>query len=135
MTRRWGDELFLAIAHPARRAILDALLERDEVGASDLATRIGASPSSLSQHLAVLKSVALVDDRKDGRHVYYRLTPEPLLEVIAWMQTFESKWRSRLDALARYLDGPAGRSPSSAPTHASAPGTVEKATRTPRRKA
>jgi DNA-binding transcriptional ArsR family regulator len=102
--RRLSDDLFLAIAHPVRREILEALAEADSVPVADLQVRTGLSASALSQHLAVLRSAGLVQDEKQGRKVSYRLTPEPLLEVISWMLRFQETWASRLDALGRYLD-------------------------------
>lgn len=118
--RRRSDELFLAIAHPARRDILEHLAEVEVSPVFSLQTRAGLRPSALSQHLRVLKDAGLVADERQGRNVRYRLTPEPLFEVLEWMLAFHETWRSRLDALGRHLDhldrpGSPGKSGSNEP--------------------
>lgn len=61
-----------ALAHPSRLLILDAL-ERREVCVCDLTKLVGADQSTVSKHLALLKQAGLVEDRKDGVMVYYKL--------------------------------------------------------------
>jgi ArsR family transcriptional regulator len=61
-----------ALAHPSRLMILEAL-EGREVCVCDLTDLIGADQSTVSKHLAVLKQAGLVEDRKDGVMVYYKL--------------------------------------------------------------
>lgn len=102
--RQLSDALFLAVAHPARRRILELLLERDETPVGELRVHFAMSLPALSQHLRVLREAGLVADRREGRTVRYRLTPEPLLEVVAWMQDFALAWRGQLDRLGAYLE-------------------------------
>ncbi|MGE0481717.1 MAG: ArsR/SmtB family transcription factor [Phycisphaerae bacterium] len=61
-----------ALAHPSRLMILEALEER-EVCVCDLTELVGADQSTVSKHLALLKQAGLVEDRKDGVMVYYKL--------------------------------------------------------------
>jgi DNA-binding transcriptional ArsR family regulator len=103
--RTYSDALFLAIAHPVRRAMLERIADRDEVGVSELRTQFTEMTfSALSQHLKVLKDAGLIADRRDGRAIFYHLTPEPLFEVIQWMQHFQSMWQTRLDKLGQFLE-------------------------------
>jgi DNA-binding transcriptional ArsR family regulator len=102
--RRTADQLYMAIAHPARRQILELLLERSEVSAGELHAHFRTTPSATSQHLRVLREAALVAERREGRSILYRLTPEPLLEVAAWMQAFARSWQGRLDRLDDVLN-------------------------------
>jgi DNA-binding transcriptional ArsR family regulator len=103
--RQYSDELFLAIAHPLRRALLESITEREEIGVSELRMLFPEMTfSALSQHLKTLKDAGLIADRRAGRTIHYRLTPEPLLEVITWMQHFQATWQHRLDRLGTYLD-------------------------------
>ena len=60
------NDVFHAIAHPARRTIL-ILLRTGEKRASELAEPFGVSFSAVSQHLKILKEAALVDERREGR--------------------------------------------------------------------
>ncbi|UCD29648.1 MAG: winged helix-turn-helix transcriptional regulator [Planctomycetota bacterium] len=60
-----------ALAHPSRLLILDALKEKDQC-VCELTELVGADQSTVSKHLAILKNVGLVEDRKEGAMVYYR---------------------------------------------------------------
>lgn len=93
----------MAIAHPLRRAILEACLLEEEVPVARLVDRLQSSPSALSQHLRNLKDAGLLADRKEGRNVYVRITPEPLLEVIQFVDHVKAAWEARLDRLGAYL--------------------------------
>lgn len=104
MPRQESDALFLAIAHPSRRLVLELLLEHDELSAGTLLTFVPVTFPALSQHLRVLVDADLVSVRAEGRHRYYRLEPKPLLEVAAWMHGFESAWRDHPDRLGDHLD-------------------------------
>lgn len=96
-------DVFAAIAHPARRAMLSALL-RGERSAGELAEPFEMTFGAVSQHLKVLEEAELVMVRREGRHRYYRLAPEPIREVEAWAAAFRAYFEGRLDALGDYLD-------------------------------
>src|SRR3954454_7700769 len=97
------SDVFLAIAHPARRAILDDL-RRGELPVSALAEPHDMTLPAVSQQLRVLRRAGLVTERRQGRQRYYRLTPEPLEEVHHWMRRYEKFWTTRLRKLGKYLD-------------------------------
>lgn len=61
-----------AMAHPTRLFIVDHLSRR-KACVAELTGLIGADMSTVSKHLAVLKSAGIVDDRKQGAQVYYAL--------------------------------------------------------------
>ena len=61
-----------AMAHPSRLLLLEAL-EAKERCVCDLTALVGADQSTVSKHLAVLKQAGLVEDRKEGVMVYYRV--------------------------------------------------------------
>lgn len=61
-----------ALAHPSRLMILEAL-ENREVCVCDLTELVGADQSTVSKHLALLKQAGLVEDRKEGVLVFYKL--------------------------------------------------------------
>ena len=93
--REFKANVFAALAHPTRIAIVDELRD-GEVSAGELADRLGAEPSNLSQHLAVLRDRDIVVRRKDGTQVYYALRDPVLLKV--------------LDVLKRYFNAHLRRS-------------------------
>lgn len=73
-TYRAAAELFGAFADPNRLRMLDALRAAGELCVSDLTEVTGMSQSAVSHALKLLRDRRLVDARRDGRHIYYRLT-------------------------------------------------------------
>ncbi|MDR3416355.1 MAG: metalloregulator ArsR/SmtB family transcription factor [Nevskia sp.] len=102
------SDVFHAIAHPARRAILVKLRD-GERAASELAEPFRMTLGAISQHLRALEEAKLVSVRRDGRHRLYRLHPGPLEDVLSWIDGFAVYFGQRLDALGEYLDGKHGR--------------------------
>jgi DNA-binding transcriptional ArsR family regulator len=97
-------DVFQAIAHPARRQLLDALLE-GERPVRELATLFDSSRPATSQHLRLLLDAGLVAERRAGRENLYRLTPEPLSAVGDWVAFYERFWSTRLSALRTVVEG------------------------------
>lgn len=96
-------DVFLAIADPTRRAILDQL-RTGELPVKQLAEPFAMSLPAISQHLQVLCEVGLVQMRKAGRQRLYRLNPEPLKQVSDWVADYEQFWQEKLAALNNYLE-------------------------------
>lgn len=97
------DSTATAIADPVRRAILDLLRAAPQT-AGNIAAHFPISRPAISRHLRVLRESGLVHDELVGRHRHYRLDPEPLAELTAWLTGLvvpeHPTWSSRLDALA-----------------------------------
>jgi len=94
---------FEVVAEPARRALLDLLLDGPRpVG--ELVARSGLSQPNTSRHLRVLREAGLVDARPDGQRRLYALRPEGLAELVRWVAPYQRLWQSSLDALERHLD-------------------------------
>jgi len=91
-------DAFNAVAEVSRRALLDAL-GTEEATVGDLVDRLGLSQPQVSKHLAVLRAVALVSVRVDGRRRWYRVNRPALQPVFEWVRNFESTWNNRLDRL------------------------------------
>jgi len=102
------NDVFHAIAHPARRAIL-LTLKRGERPASELAEPFRMTFAAISQHLRVLEDADLVRVRRDGRQRLYKLDPRPLRDVVTWADEFAAFFGQRLDALGTYLDRKHGK--------------------------
>ena len=94
---------FEALAEPNRRRILDALLA-GERPAGELGSALAISQPGVSKHLRLLREAGLVRSRAEGQRRLYRLAPEQLVEVDAWLEPYRRLWVSRLDALARHLE-------------------------------
>ena len=70
------------------------------------------SQPALSQHLAVLRRANLVTQRRDGRRRLYRINPEPLREIVDWLEHYHRFWDAKLDALGALLDREAVAAPA-----------------------
>ncbi|GAA1116257.1 ArsR/SmtB family transcription factor [Nocardiopsis composta] len=95
--------VFEVLAEPRRRRILD-ILRTGEQRVGDLVDRLRLSQPAVSKHLAVLRGAGLVEVRVDAQRRWYRLRPEPLEELDAWLAPYRTLWEDRLDALERRLD-------------------------------
>ncbi|WP_341527116.1 metalloregulator ArsR/SmtB family transcription factor [Nostoc sp. UHCC 0302] len=96
-------DVFVAIADPTRRALLDSL-RAGEQSVKQLAEPFAMSLPAISQHLQVLCEANLVQMRKAGRQRLYRLNSEPLKLVSDWVAYYEQFWQVKLDALGSYLE-------------------------------
>ncbi|HET9368844.1 MAG TPA: metalloregulator ArsR/SmtB family transcription factor [Vicinamibacterales bacterium] len=94
---------FEVLAEPNRRAIL-SLLGSAEQSVGEIERRLRIPQPTVSKHLRVLREAGLVESSVDAQRRLYRLRPEPLQEVDAWLAQFRRFWSRHLDALERHLD-------------------------------
>lgn len=94
---------FSIVAEPARRQILD-LLRDGERSVGELVAELGMSQPAVSKHLRVLRESGLVDVRARAQLRLYRLRPEPLAEIDAWLAPYRRLWKGSLDRLERHLE-------------------------------
>ena len=85
--RRFKADIFQALAHPTRIAILE-LLGKGELSAGILIEKLGMEQANVSQHLAVLRAKQLVSNRKVGNQVFYSVRDPILIEVLKLMRTY-----------------------------------------------
>src|SRR4051812_24469133 len=74
-------ELFKTLSHPTRLRILDTLRD-GELTVGDVQERLGVAQSTASQHLAALRARDLVEARRDGTSVWYRVTDRTVWQVL-----------------------------------------------------
>jgi len=94
---------FEVLAEPNRRLILD-LLRHAERPVSDLVELMNVSQPAVSKHLKVLRDAGMVASRVQAQRRMYRICPEPLADVDAWLSSFRPMWESSLTALEQHLD-------------------------------
>ena len=94
---------YAALAEPHRRQILD-LLRGGERTVGDLVERLELSQPGVSKHLKLLREAGLVSVRAAGQQRLYRLEPEELAALDAWLAPFRTFWAERLDALDDHLE-------------------------------
>lgn len=94
---------FAILAEPNRRSIL-GLLASSERSVGEIERRLRMPQTSVSKHLRVLREAGFVESRVEAQRRVYRIRPEPLMEVDAWMAQFRRMWSTHVDALERHLD-------------------------------
>src|SRR5216117_2261714 len=97
------ESAFAIIAEPNRRAIL-RLLVSSEQSVGQIERRLRMPQPMVSKHLRVLRDAGFVESSVDAQRRLYRLNPEPLQEVDAWLAQFRRLWSAHVDALERHLD-------------------------------
>jgi DNA-binding transcriptional ArsR family regulator len=97
------ESSFAIIAEPNRRTIL-SLLATSEQSVGEIERQLQMPQTSVSKHLRVLREAGLVEARVEAQRRVYRLRPEPLMEVDAWLAPFRRFWMGHIDALERHLD-------------------------------
>jgi DNA-binding transcriptional ArsR family regulator len=97
------ESVFEIIAEPNRRAIL-SLLVSSQQSVGEIERQLRMPQPTVSKHLRVLREAGFVESMVDAQRRLYRLKPEPLEEVDAWLAPFRQLWSAHLDALERHLD-------------------------------
>ncbi|HEU4878860.1 MAG TPA: metalloregulator ArsR/SmtB family transcription factor, partial [Gemmatimonadaceae bacterium] len=89
-------DVFLAVADPTRRAILDRL-RRGPSPVNELASGFRVSRPAISKHLRILRSARLVREKREGRQRIYQLEPERIQEIAKWAEEYRRIWQSSAD--------------------------------------
>ncbi len=97
------ESWFAVLAEPNRRAILSLLLA-SERSVSELESQLRLSQPAVSKHLRILREAGFVESRIDAQRRVYRLRPEPLMELDAWLVPFRRFWAKHVDALEKHLE-------------------------------
>ena len=97
------ESVFEVIAEPNRRAIL-SLLVSSQQSVGEIERQLRMPQPAVSKHLRVLRDAGFVESTVDAQRRLYRLKPEPLQEVDAWLAPFRRFWSAHVDALERHLD-------------------------------
>ncbi len=97
------ESIFEIIAEPNRRAIL-SLLVSSQQSVGEIERQLRMSQPTVSKHLRVLRDAGFVESTVDAQRRLYRLRPEPLQELEAWLAPFRRFWSAHVDALERHLD-------------------------------
>ncbi len=109
------DSAFEVIAEPNRRAIL-SLLVSSEQSVGQIERQLRMSQPTVSKHLRVLRDAGFVESTVDAQRRLYRLKPESLQEIDAWLAPFRRFWSAHVDALERHLDRIDRRTPTTRKT-------------------
>jgi uncharacterized protein YndB with AHSA1/START domain/DNA-binding transcriptional ArsR family regulator len=111
------DEVFKALADPARRQLLDALHERSGLTLTELCQGLDMRRQSVSQHLALLETASLVTSVRDGRRKLHYLNPVPIHQIQRrWIWKFEEPRLAALDKIKQRAEEHAMTAPTTPKT-------------------
>jgi DNA-binding transcriptional ArsR family regulator len=97
-------DMFVALADPTRRQILELLASKGELPATAIYKRFPVSPQAISQHLKVLREANLVEMEKRAQKHVYRLNLQTLSQFEIWVQKTKQRWNESFDALDVVLE-------------------------------
>jgi DNA-binding transcriptional ArsR family regulator len=95
-------DIFQAIADPTRRAIL-SLIALQAMTPNALAEHFDSSRQAVSKHIRILAECQLLEQKQDGREIYYHFNPKKMKEVDKWLEQFRNLWESRFTNLDSLL--------------------------------
>jgi DNA-binding transcriptional ArsR family regulator len=101
-----ANDLFDVLADPTRRRVLE-LLSDEPRRAGYLAKAAGTSRPVMSRHLKILLDAGFVADERvaeDARARLFRLRPEPMRDVQAWLDQLQAHWSEQLGSFKRHVE-------------------------------
>ena len=109
------EPTFTALADPTRRAVLD-LLRQGSQPAGRIASAFPVSRPAISKHLRILRRAHLVEQRRQGRHRFYQLNPDPLRAVDSWLEQYRRFWSASLNNLKTFVEAEYAKETFGAPS-------------------
>src|SRR3954462_13552427 len=106
MAEEQVDRFFEVLADPTRRQVVQLRGEGPR-RAGQLAAATGSSSPAMSRHLRILLEAGLVADERvpnDARIRVFRLNPEPVVAVQAWLDQVQAHWRDQLGSFKRHVE-------------------------------
>ena len=101
--RQDPSQVFLALADPTRRKMIEQLSVLGPVTITQLTDVFPITRQAVTKHLDTLYDAGLISTERRGRERIVTFRPEPLHEAIDWVTAIEARWDRRLAALAQFL--------------------------------
>jgi DNA-binding transcriptional ArsR family regulator len=98
------SDAFNAVAEPRRRDILNYLATQER-SVSEIVDAMEMEQPSISKHLKVLKDVGLVDVRREGRQMIYKVNAPAIRPLHEWTSMFERLWNHQLLRIKERAEG------------------------------
>jgi DNA-binding transcriptional ArsR family regulator len=97
------DAVFVAVADPTRRILMERLRSNGAQSISSLSNGLPITRQAVTKHLDALRDAGLIRTRKQGRERLHELEAGPLRDVDDWLRPYAEAWDRRLDVLRRHL--------------------------------
>ena len=96
-------DVMKTLADPTRRAVFERIAREGEIAATGLVKASKVSQPAVSQHLRALRDAGLVTERRDGRHIRYRVASKGLTPLFDWLGHYRTFWDERFENLEQLL--------------------------------
>ncbi|MBM7587152.1 DNA-binding transcriptional ArsR family regulator [Bacillus pakistanensis] len=96
------EKILSALAEPNRLHIIE-LLRDGPLTVGEIADQLRLRQPQVSKHLRVLSDAELVEVHPIANRRIYKLRPQPLKKLDAWLETFRNIWDERFNRLDDYL--------------------------------
>jgi DNA-binding transcriptional ArsR family regulator len=97
-------DVFVALADPTRRRVIELLARKGELTAGELAEHFDSARPTISRHLRVLREAGVVRARAVAQERRYTLEPKSLEKMEAWLARYRRFWAEHLRSLERHLE-------------------------------
>jgi DNA-binding transcriptional ArsR family regulator len=91
-------DIFQAIADPTRRAIL-SLIAIQAMTPNAIAEHFDSTRQAVSKHIKILSECELLEEKKQGREIYYHFNSNKMRAVDDWLEQFRNMWEDRFGKL------------------------------------
>jgi DNA-binding transcriptional ArsR family regulator len=96
-------DAFSVLAEPRRRRVVEILVHRGRLSASEICDEFDVTPQAISQHLRVLREADVIRMEKSAQRRLYAFNPRSMNQIQAWAAEMTKTWNSRLDRLDKAL--------------------------------
>ncbi len=96
-------DALLALAEPRRRRVVELLVRRGQLSASEISDQFEVTPQAISQHLRVLREADVIRMEKRAQQRLYTFNPRSVDAIQEWAASLAATWNRRLDRLDRAL--------------------------------
>jgi DNA-binding transcriptional ArsR family regulator len=96
-------DTFSVLAEPRRRRVVEILVRRGQLSASQICDEFDVTPQAISQHLRVLREANVIQMEKRAQRRLYAFNPQSMNQIQGWAAEMTRTWNRRLDRLDRAL--------------------------------
>jgi len=96
-------DAFSVLAEPRRRRVVELLVHRGKLSASEICDEFDVTPQAISQHLRILREANVIHMEKRAQRRLYTFNPRSVVQIQAWTTEMASSWNRRLDRLDKAL--------------------------------
>jgi DNA-binding transcriptional ArsR family regulator len=96
-------DTFSVLAEPRRRRVVEILVHRGQLSASQICDEFDVTPQAISQHLRVLREANVIQMEKRAQRRLYAFNPQSMNQIQGWAAEMTRTWNRRLGRLERAL--------------------------------